>query len=231
VSERVQEVGTQGPGEASARLRGSFLGFVAHEVRNPLSTALWSAELLARLPAEERSGPRGEKLAGMCLRALKRLRILVEDHFLAERLDASGLPIRCDAVPVREVIGASQAKVESAGLSIEVEEGFTIFTDGGLFERAIDGLIAVAGRGDVPVHLHAAREGDSVVVRVRGCPPEPGALDLPHKGTASDPTGRGLALHMVQRVARALGGSLSTSPHEYLLSLPLSSGNDPGASG
>jgi len=205
VSERVQEVGTQGPGEASARLRGSFLGFVAHEVRNPLSTALWSAELLARLPAEERSGPRGEKLAGMCLRALKRLRILVEDHFLAERLDASGLPI-------------------------EVEEGFTIFTDGGLFERAIDGLIAVAGRGDVPVHLHAAREGDSVVVRVRGCPPEPGALDLPHKGTASDPTGRGLALHMVQRVARALGGSLSTSPHEYLLSLPLSSGNDPGAS-
>ena len=71
-------------------VRGDHLGFVAHEVRNPLSTALWSAELLARMTPEERGGARGEKLTAMCLRSLGRVRQLVEDHFLCERLDAGG---------------------------------------------------------------------------------------------------------------------------------------------
>src|SRR5512142_861702 len=89
--------------------RGGYLGYVAHEVRNPLSTALWSAELLARMAAEERGGPRGEKLTAMCLRSLGRVRQLVEDHFLCERLDVGGLPLRIEVIPVRalleEVVG------------------------------------------------------------------------------------------------------------------------------
>src|SRR5919198_5230984 len=86
------------PEQTSEPSRGGFLGFVAHEMRNPLSTALWSAELLARLSPEERSGPRGEKLAGMALRALQRLRFLIEDHFLAERLDIDGILVRLEPV-------------------------------------------------------------------------------------------------------------------------------------
>src|SRR5512144_880418 len=56
--------------------RGSHLGFVAHEIRNPLSTALWTAELLVRMPAEERGGARGDKLTAMCLRSIARVRQL-----------------------------------------------------------------------------------------------------------------------------------------------------------
>src|SRR5512142_464964 len=95
--------------KADEAARGGYLGFVAHEVRNPLSTALWSAELLARMAAEERSGPRGDKLTGMCLRSLSRVRQLIEDHFLCERLDVGGLPLRIEVIPVRalleEVVG------------------------------------------------------------------------------------------------------------------------------
>src|SRR5512138_522027 len=91
-------------GGGAARRRGAFLGFVAHEVRNPLSTALWSAELLARLSAEERGGARGEKLVGMCLRSISRVRQLVEDHFLCERLDSGGIPVRAEGVGLREAV-------------------------------------------------------------------------------------------------------------------------------
>jgi signal transduction histidine kinase len=216
-------------GPEAAAQRGSFLGFVAHEMRNPLSTALWSAELLARLSSEDRGGARGEKLTGMCLRALQRLRSLVEDHFLAERLDVGGIPFRLEAVLVREAIAAVATKVGVVELALEIEEGLAVRADRGILERVLDGLLATAGRGGSPVHLDAGRTRDAVLLRVRGAPPAPDALEQPQKGTASDPTGRALSLYTAFRAAQALGGSLSTTPEEYLLVLPLASTGPPAA--
>ncbi len=206
---------------ANAVDRGSFLGFVAHEMRNPLSTALWSAELLARLSAEDRGGARGEKLSGMCLRALQRLRALVEDHFLSERLDAGGIPVRMESVLLRESVAAVVSKAGAPELTWEIEDDLAVWVDRGLLERALDGLVAAARRGNVPVRIEGRRGRDVAVLGVRGAPPEPDALEPPHKGTASDPTGRALALHMVLRIARVLGGSLSATPDGYVLALPL----------
>ena len=94
---------TDDSGKASDREgRGGFLGFVAHEIRNPLSTALWSAELLTRMSASDRGGPRGEKLSAMALRSIARVRRLVEDHFLCERLDAGGIPLRAEPIRLRQ---------------------------------------------------------------------------------------------------------------------------------
>ena len=84
--------------------RSGYLGFVAHEVRNPLSTALWTAELLTRMSPEERGGARGDKLSAMCLRSLSRVRQIVEDHFLCERLDVAGIPVRAETLVLGEVI-------------------------------------------------------------------------------------------------------------------------------
>ena len=184
---------------SNEEMRGNFLGFVAHEMRNPLSTALWSAELLARLPREERAGPRGEKLAGMALRALQRLRLLIEDHFLAERLDVAGIPLRPEAVLLREALETIASKLPIAP-SISGGEEVVVLADRSLLERALEGLVAV-----------------------RGSRPPPHALAPPHKGTQSDPTGRALVPHMAVRVARALGGSLQISPdgEGYLLALQL----------
>ncbi len=205
----------------STAQRGSFLGFVAHEMRNPLSTALWSAELLVRLSTEERGGARGEKLSGMCLRSLQRLRMLVEDHFLAERLEAGGIPFRMESVPVKETLATVAAKAGVADLRPDIEEHLAVWVDRGLFERALDGLLAASAREGSPVSVDARRVRDVALVRVRGAPPVPNALEVPQKGTASDPTGRALALHMVVRIAQALGGSVSATQEDYLLVVPL----------
>ncbi len=193
---------------------------MAHELRNPLSTALWSAELLARLTQEERGGARGEKLAGMCLRALQRLRLLVEDHFLAERLDVAGFPVRLEAVPLRDSLQATATKC-SVPARVAGGEDAVVLADRGLLERALEAVLAAAGRGDAAVEVEVDLVDGHAMVAVRGAPPGPDALAPPQKGTLSDPTGRALALHMAVRASRALGGSLQASPDGYLLALQL----------
>jgi signal transduction histidine kinase len=218
--EQVFEAMDSEHGEGSPdAVRGGFLGFVAHEMRNPLATALWSAELLARLTPEERGGARGEKLAAMALRALQRLRLLVEDHFLAERLDVRGIPLRVEPVRLREVIDAALVKAVAGDVKVECDDALSVTADRTLLERALEGLLASAARGKVPVHLDAQRVEGDVAVRVTGAPIAADALAPPQKGTPSDTSGRGLALYMAQRVARALGGSLTVAGDAFLLVL------------
>jgi signal transduction histidine kinase len=204
---------------AEPEIRAGFLGFVAHEMRNPLSTALWSAELLARLAPEERGGARGEKLAGMSLRALQRLRILMEDHFLAERLDVSGIPLRLESVSLKEALEATAAKLQLERLDADVGDA-EVWADRGVLERLLEAVLAVSGNGQVEVRVTAERRGAGWAVVVRGAPPAPDALAIPQKGSPSDPSGRALALHMSVRAARALGGDLQPRADGYLLSLP-----------
>ena len=91
IMDRLDAGETEHRGDAEAA-RPGHLGFVAHEIRNPLSTALWTAEMLARMTAADRGGARGEKLSAMCLRSVARVRQLIEDHLLCERLDAGTPP-------------------------------------------------------------------------------------------------------------------------------------------
>jgi K+-sensing histidine kinase KdpD len=200
--------------------RPSHLGYVAHEIRNPLSTALWTAELLSRLPEVERGGARGSKLAAICLRSVGRVRLLVEDHLLCERLDAGGYPVRLESVPLHEVLEAVRARWPAGGatLSLPPQGSLAVRADRALLERAVDAVVAAAGVGDDPVSVQAeAREG-WLVLRVAGGPV--GSLEDPGKGAASDQRGRSLALPMARRVARALGGSLTVDQGAYLLAIP-----------
>lgn len=215
-SERVAK-----PGREQDVDRGSYLGFAAHEVRNPLATALWSAELLVRLSAEERGGPRGEKLSGMSLRALQRLRILVEDHFLAERLEVRGIPVRPEEVGLREATSAAAAKAGVADLSLEIHEDLCAWADRALVERALEGVLSAAGRGKATVLAAGARQGGMAALTIAGAPPEPRALEVPQKGSPSDPTGRALALYMAQRAARAVGGAIAIEGGAFVVRLPI----------
>jgi signal transduction histidine kinase len=209
--------------EASVK-RGAFLGFVAHEVRNPLSTALWSAELLARLTAEERGGARGEKLVGMALRSIGRVRQLIEDHFLCERLDAGGLALKLEPIAASELAETLRERAkEAGGLTLDFPGGLAIRADRLLLERALDALFGAASRDGAPVRIVATEDGEaSVVFAVSGAPPLPDALRDPAKGSPSDQRGRALGLPVARRVAAALGGTLAVSPEGYTLSLPRS---------
>lgn len=206
----------------SAERRSGYLGFVAHEVRNPLSTALWSAELLARMASEERGGPRGEKLTAMCLRSLARVRQLVEDHFLAERLDAGGIPIRAETVAVAALVGEVAARRASdvGEVRVEIDPSIVASVDRALAERAIEGLMASAGREASPVKVTARADDRGVILTVEGAAASGEQLDDPRKGTPGDPKGRALALPLARRVAEAMGGTLSVERGAFVLTLP-----------
>jgi signal transduction histidine kinase len=217
---RDRQVGGKAP-ESGGDVRGDHLGFVAHEVRNPLSTALWSAELLARMAPEERGGPRGEKLTAMCLRSLGRVRQLIEDHFLCERLDARGIPVRAEAVLLRplleELVGRRSLELASPELDVQAE--LSVLADRVLLDRAIDAMLASAGREGAAVRISAREDGGRVTIRIAGMAPGPNALDDPKKGAHGDPKGRALALPMARRIADALDGSLAMDGDALVLSV------------
>jgi signal transduction histidine kinase len=201
--------------------RGSYLGFVAHEVRNPLSTALWSAELLGRIAPEERGGARGERLSAMCLRSIARVRQLVEDHLLCERLDVGGMPLRPEAVSPREVVEGILSKPGEHGeVSFDLDAGLAVEGDRALVERALDALVAAAGAEKAAVRVTARVEAGRIAITVVGHPPSADGLEDPQKGSPSDGRGRALAVPLARRIARALGGSLAATQTGYVLSLP-----------
>lgn len=207
--------------------RAGFLGFVAHEVRNPLATALWSAELLARLPAAERGGARGEKLSAMCLRSLGRLRQLVEDHLLCERLDAGGIALRPERVPAREAVEAVAERRAKGTVELEIDPAITIRCDRPLLDRLLDSLLAVVGVEGTAVRVAAHARGEVVALSIQGKEVTGEAIRDPVKGSPSDPHGRALALPLARRIAAALGGSLRAGEHGLALELPGDAGRAP----
>ncbi len=213
---------TDGSGADRQPDRPGYLGFVAHEIRNPLSTALWTAELLARMSPADRAGPRGDKLSAMCLRSLGRVRQLVEDHFLCERLDVDGIPLQTEPVEMRDAIDAVIGRRLPGGgeVTVDAEADLGVAVDRVLLERAIEALVAVAGREGTPVRIVARAEGDAVALAVTGSPADAASTQDPVKGSASDPTGRALALPMARRIATALRGGLAVAGGGYVLSLP-----------
>lgn len=202
--------------------RSGYLGFVAHEVRNPLSTALWSAELLARMAAEERGGPRGEKLTAMCLRSLARVRQLIEDHFLAERLDAGGIPIRSESVALAALVGevAARRAGDVGEVRADIDPSIAASADRALAERAIEGLVAAAGREATPVKVTSRADDRGVALTIEGAVASAEQLDDPRKGSPGDPKGRALALPLARRVAEAMGGALRVEGGAFVLTLP-----------
>lgn len=196
-----------------------YLGFVIHEARNPLASALWSAQMLERLAPEERGGERGAKLAARIGRAIGRLGRLLEDHFLAERIRAGGYPLRPEPVEIVALL-AERASLAGLALLLRGEPMARIAADPALASRALDGLLAAAGRGVERLEVTAALRGSDLVLRLAGAPLGPEALERPGKGAPSDPSGHALALVMAGAVARAHGGSLAAEEGSLLLTWP-----------
>jgi signal transduction histidine kinase len=198
--------------------RAGYLGFVAHEFRNPLATALLCAELLARIPPGERGGARGEKLVSLSLRALRRASAIVEDHLLAERLGAGGIPLRAEAVPLREALAAAGERSAGAGpLALAVPDGASVLADRWLLGQLLEALLGAAGREGAPVRAEVRAEGGALWLSLAGAPVAPWALEVPQKGAPARGLPRPLGLVMAAAAARALGLSLQVEGETLLL--------------
>src|SRR5258708_16824544 len=87
--------------------RGKYLGFVAHEIKNPLATALGSGDLLRRMEGPERSGERAEKMLDVSLRALRRMRRLIDDFFTIERLLENAYELKRERLRLQDLADAA----------------------------------------------------------------------------------------------------------------------------
>ncbi len=199
--------------------KASQLAFVAHEIRNPLSTALWSVEMLARMSAEERGGARGEKLSRMSLRALTRLRRLVEDHLLIARLDVGGIPLELEEVPAREMFPGAIA-VGAGSIELELEPGLSVVGDPGLARRIVEGILLAAARGGADVRVTGTRKGGVARFRFEGAKATPEELVDPRRGDSGDTRGSALALPAARRACALLGGAVGVDGGAWILELP-----------
>jgi hypothetical protein len=158
----------------------------------------------------------------MCLRSLGRVRQLIEDHFLCERLDARGIPLRPETIPLRALVEevAARRSLDLGPVQLDVEEGVSVTADRTLLDRALDSLLASVGRDATPIRVEASAAGGQVLVRLVGQPPVEHALDDPRKGSPGDARGRSLSLPLARRVAASLGGTLEQDGDALILSLP-----------
>jgi K+-sensing histidine kinase KdpD len=207
-----------GPG-AEPEAKSSQLAFVAHEIRNPLSTALWSVELLARMSPEERGGPRGEKLSRMSLRSLNRLRRLVEDHLLMARLDVGGIPLEMEEIPARELFPGATA-VGAGSLELQLESGLSVVADPSLARRVVEGLLLAAARGGAEVRVIGTRRGNLARFRLEGATATEGDLADPRRGDPGDTRGAALAMPVARRACLSLGGAIRVEDGAWVLELP-----------
>ena len=212
------QAGTATPSPAGDR--AAHLGYLAHEIRNPMSTALWTAELLGRLPEAERGGERGARLAAICMRSIGRVRLLVEDHLLCERLDAGGYAVRAEPVPLAEALAEALGRKPADPVPVEaaIDPGLTCQVDRALLVRVLEGVVGAAAGGAERVLVEATAAGAMIEVRVLGGPV--GSLELPQKGSSSDPRGRALALPASRQAAGAIGGRLTVIDGAYLIAIP-----------
>src|SRR6202048_4217264 len=197
--------------------RGKYLGFVAHEIKNPLATALWSVDLLKRMEGEGRVGPRADKIIDASLRALRRMRRLVEDYFTIERLRQQALELRVEALTAQALVeGALTHLAEKEGLPRErfaanVSDQLFVRGDAELLRRALRAVLETMARAAPEARIsvvgHAGDGEVRLVVRGEGLP-RPLMPAPPEERASSDPVGAVLGFSLCESVLAAHGGGI-----------------------
>ena len=230
-----QRAGSQAPGERWALSRSDEFRQLMHELKTPLNAVIGFAELIGEqllgpLPADYRAQAARVRRDGQDVLAV------LEDVDLAARLDAGS-----DALDVEERAGCDLAAVTAAVLDeAGTSSPWQTQLDGErpvaasataarrLVDRLLTGLAPLAGaderltvaitgrkwarlRASRPAALDAVPADDLQALRL------PPALD----SAAAPLLGLEFTLRLVRRLAEELGGDLSVSADEFILSLPV----------
>lgn len=203
--------------------RGKYLGFVAHEIKNPLATALWSCDLLKRMEGPDRSGERAEKMIDVSLRALRRMRRLIDDYFTIERLLEQGYELKRERLGFQELVnGALQTLSEkdnlpTAGWSVEVEG--EILGDGEMVRRALRAALEYVARPSPQPRVSITARGTVLLLRA-DTPPQPLLPPEPEDRPSGDPTGAVLGFALAARILEAHGGRIEERDGALALVFP-----------
>ncbi|TMA24638.1 MAG: HAMP domain-containing histidine kinase [Deltaproteobacteria bacterium] len=192
--------------------RGKYLGFVAHELKNPLATALWSCDLLKRMEGPDRTGDRAEKMIDVSLRALRRMRRLIDDFFTIERLLEHGYELRREPIEVKDLVDSAlqmlseKESIETSGWKVQVGPLATT-GDVEMLRRAVRAAIEHMARGSPRPLLSIRSEGPVLSIRAE-TPPSPLIPPPPEERPSGDPTGAVLSFALAAAILEAHGGRI-----------------------
>jgi hypothetical protein len=203
--------------ESESRAMSERLGFLAHELRNFLNTAILSFAAI-----KSGSVAVNGATAAIVDRSLVGLRDLI-DHALADvRLEA-GMPTRLEPVAVDRFIAEAQvsaalgARAKGCSFTVApVERGLGVCVDKQMLSSAVSNLLQNAfkfTRSHSHVALRAYGRGERVLIEVED---ECGGLPAGKENTlftsfqqhGTDRSGLGLGLSISRRAVEACGGTL-----------------------
>lgn len=202
--------------------RDEVLRVVAHDLRNPLSVASLSAEMLVRPADERRAGT--VRTAERIGRVLARANRLIDDLLDVTRIDAGGLAIEAAEVDVRDVIDeaieAQVAIARAAAIQLDaaVERDVPhVWIDEARVLQVLDNLIGNALKftpAGGHVHVVAERRDAEVLVTVTDTGPGLTPEQLDHvfdrfwQARKTDRRGAGLGLAIARGIVEAHHGRI-----------------------
>jgi signal transduction histidine kinase len=205
--------------------RGKYLGFVAHEIKNPLATALWSCDLLKRMEGPDRSGERAEKMIDVSLRALRCMRRLIDDYFTIERLLEGGYELRQETIGLKDLISPvlqqlnDKDGIPTDGWTVEVGDLRTT-CDSDLLRKALKAAFEYVAKAAPKARLSiTAKPGPWLLVRGETMP-QPLMPPDPEDRASGDPTGAVLGFALAARILESHGGSIEERDGALALKLP-----------
>jgi signal transduction histidine kinase len=197
----------------------AFAGRVAHDLRNPLSTAkLATTRLMHQAPEQY-------KATEAIQRSLARMEALIDDMLELSRMRATAQASQCDPAAVAAQLGdelAPRAASLDASLAIDVQHA-TVRCREGLLRQVLWNLVDNAMKyrrkevhPSVEISGHPVNHGYDLEVRDNGIGMSPEDASrvfdpLFRASRSKGEPGTGIGLSIVRRVVEASGGTLSVS--------------------
>jgi len=199
------------------RQMSEHLGFIAHEVRNPLSSARMAFNILQK---RELAG--GGRVVDLLERTLKRTGDVIDNALNETWLSLGAMP-RFEAVSLRKALDelasdcAAEAQHKGIDVVIASDGDLVIDADVRLLRSALANLLQNALKFSQPsstLHIRANRGQGRVLIEIEdacGGLPEGRTEDLfkPLVQRGSDLSGYGLGLAIAQQATRAHDGTLT----------------------
>ena len=206
---------------SALQARDTVLGYVAHDLRNPLGAISMQTDLIVEEASAERRARGGEIIK----RSVARMDHLIQDLLDASQLEAGRLKVRLEPVAVgpllREAVEMMGAQAKRAGLVLTLsadEELPTVLADRGRTIQVLSNLLGNAVKFTPQggsITLRATGRNEDVLISVedtgRGIPPEQMGFLFDHfwRGVAVRRGSAGLGLAIARGLVEAQGGRIT----------------------
>jgi signal transduction histidine kinase len=201
---------------AARRAQAEHVGFVTHELRNPLNAAKLATSQLRHLAT-----PQQARLLDILERNQDRMAELIDSVLAAEKLEAKQLASKPELVRLEDVLGetlsSGKREAEAKGLNFRAsyDPGLMVRLDPVLTRAAVQNLLenAVKYTDEGLVEVTFEDRPREVLIHVRDTchgvsPEELGTIFEPFSRGHSRKPGTGLGLAIARRSIEAQGGQL-----------------------